>query len=181
MSIRLKQLRRQKRWSLETLAEQAGLTKSYLSKVERGLSVPSIAVALRLAKELGANVEELFSDQASSNDIAITRSSERTLFRHTETDKPLIQSIASGSSAKKMHPFVLYPAADFSVSAFKEHDGEEFLFVHVGSIEVAFPTGNVELNAGDSLYFNSLVPHKIRTIGVAQAEVLVLVSSEDDD
>jgi transcriptional regulator with XRE-family HTH domain len=64
MSIRLKQLRRQKQWSLETLAEQTALTKSYLSKVERGLSVPSIAVALRLAREFGVNVEELFSDQA---------------------------------------------------------------------------------------------------------------------
>lgn len=180
MSIRLKQLRRQKRWSLETLAEQTGLTKSYLSKVERGLSIPSIAVAIRLAKELGADVEELFSDQASSSAIAITRSSERTSFSTSETDKPLVQSIASGAAAKKMLPFVLYPAADFSASAFKEHEGEEFLFVHAGSIEVAFPTNNVELHAGDSLYFNSLVPHKIRTIGPKQAEVLVVVSSEDD-
>lgn len=163
------------------LAEQTGLTKSYLSKVERGLSVPSIAVAIKLARELGAEVEELFSDQASSSDIAVTRSSERKSFGSGETDKPVVQSIASGASAKKMLPFVLYPAADFSASAFKEHEGEEFLFVHAGSIEVAFPTSTVELGTGDSLYFNALVPHRIRTVGPVQAEVLVVVSNDSDD
>lgn len=180
MSIRLKQLRRQKRWSLETMAERTGLTKSYLSKVERGLSVPSIAVAIRLARELDINVEELFADQASSSEIAITRSSERTSFGSADAAKPSVQSIASGAASKKMLPFVLYPASDFGASAFKEHEGEEFLFVHVGSIEVAFPTGTYELAAGDSLYFNSLVPHRIRSIGPTQAEVLVVVSHEED-
>jgi transcriptional regulator with XRE-family HTH domain len=178
MSIRLKQLRRQKHWSLEMLAEQTGLTKSYLSKVERGLSVPSIAVAIRLARELGADVEALFSEQASATDIVITRASERTSF-DADANKPSVQGIASGTAAKRMLPFVLYPAVEFNASAFKEHEGEELLFVHVGSIEVAFPTHTVRLESGDSLYFNALVPHKIRSIGPAQAEVLVVVSNEE--
>lgn len=180
MSIRLKQLRRQHRWSLETLAEQTGLTKSYLSKVERGLSVPSIAVAIKLARALAVNVEELFSEQAASLEIAITRASERTSFGSGDTETPSVQSITSGAAAKRMLPFVVYPATDFVASAFKEHEGEEFLFVHKGSVEVAFPTGTVELAAGDSLYFNALVPHKLRSIGPTQAEVLVVVSHEDD-
>jgi len=180
MSIRLKQLRRQKNWSLETLAEQTGLTKSYLSKVERGLSVPSIAVAIKLARELGADVEELFSDQASSAEIAITRASERTSFGTTDADKHTVQSIASGAFAKRMLPFVVYPATDFGASAFKEHEGEEFLFVHSGSIEVAFPAVTYQLEAGDSLYFNALIPHKIRTVGPVQAEVLVVVSHDEE-
>jgi transcriptional regulator with XRE-family HTH domain len=179
MSIRLKQLRRQRRWSLETLAGNTGLTKSYLSKVERGISVPSISVAIKLAKELAINVEELFSDNVSESEIAVTRSSERTSFGTSNNEKPSVQSIASGAAAKKMLPFVLYPASDFEASAFKEHEGEEFLFVHSGTVEVAFPTGTYELAAGDSLYFNSLAPHKIRSIGSTQAEVLVVVSHDD--
>lgn len=180
MSIRLKQLRRQKGWSLETLAEQTGLTKSYLSKVERGLSVPSIGVAIKLARALAVDVEELFSDQASPTEIAITRSSERTSLGSADGAKPNVQSIASGAASKRMLPFVVYPATDFVASAFKEHKGEEFLFVHSGSVEVAFPTGTFALAAGDSLYFNSLVPHKIRSIGPVQAEVLVVVSHDDE-
>lgn len=180
MSIRLKQLRRQKHWSLEMLAEQTGLTKSYLSKVERGVSVPSIAVAIKLAKVLGADVEELFSEQASSTDIVVTRSSERAPIGSGEGETASVQGIAAGTVAKKMMPFVLYPTADFTVSAFKEHDGEELLFVHAGTVEVAFPTHTVLLERGDSLYFNALVPHKLRTVGPVQAEVLVVVSNEED-
>ena len=180
MSIRLKQLRRQNRWSLEALAEQTGLTKSYLSKVERGLSVPSIAVAIKLARALSVNVEELFSEQAGTLGIAITRASDRTSFGGGDTDKPSVQSITSGAASKRMLPFVVYPAAEFVASAFKEHEGEEFLFVHAGTVEVAFPTGTFELAAGDSLYFNALIPHKLRSIGPTQAEVLVVVSHEDE-
>lgn len=180
MSLRLKQLRRQKNWSLETLAEQTGLTKSYLSKVERGLSVPSIAVAIKLARELGADVEELFSDQASTTDIAITRVSERTAVAHPGADKHAVRSIASGAFAKHMLPFVVYPTAEFSASAFKEHEGDEFLFVHAGTIEVAFPAVTYQLETGDSLYFNALVPHKMRTTGPVQAEVLIVLSHDED-
>lgn len=180
MSIRLKLLRKQKKWSLETLAEYTALTKSYLSKVERGLSVPSIAVAIKLARALEVDVEELFSDQASPTQIAITRASDRTCLGHADAGKPSVQSIASGAASKRMLPFIVYPPPEFAVSAFKEHEGEELLFVHKGSIEVAFPTGTVELAAGDSLYFNALIPHKTRSIGPLQAEVLVVVSHGDD-
>lgn len=180
MSIRLKQLRKQKHWSLEMLAEQTGLTKSYLSKVERGLSVPSIAVALRLARELGADVEELFSEQASTTDIVITRANERTPAGTTVPSTLSVQGIASGAAAKRMLPFMVYPAAEFAPSAFKDHEGEEFLFVHAGTIEIAFPARTVQLDAGDSLYFNALVPHQLRAIGAQRAEVLVVVSHDDE-
>ncbi|MFM9433407.1 transcriptional regulator with XRE-family HTH domain [Janthinobacterium sp. CG_23.3] len=180
MSIRLKLLRKQKAWSLEALAERTELTKSYLSKVERGLSVPSIAVAIKLSRALDVDLEELFSDQVSPTEISITRASERTSLSAAQTDKPSVQSIASGAASKRMLPFVVYPPSEFVASAFKEHEGEELLFVHKGAIEVAFPTGNVELQAGDSLYFNALIPHKTRSIGPVQAEVLVVVSHEDD-
>lgn len=64
MSIRLKLLRKKLGVTLEVLAEKSGMTKSYLSKVERGLNTPSIAAALKLARALNVNVEELFAEDA---------------------------------------------------------------------------------------------------------------------
>lgn len=179
LAMRLKLLRRQRAWSLETLADQTGLTKSYLSKVERGMSVPSIAVAIKLARALDVNVEQLISDEESTTGISITRASERTALGKDQMDNRAIQGIAAGAAAKCMLPFVVYPPREFMASAFKEHQGEEFLFIHKGRIEVAFPNGNVELEEGDSLYFNALIPHKMRSIGEEQAEVLVVVSNAD--
>ncbi len=179
LSIRLKLLRKQRSWSLETLADRAGLTKSYLSKVERGLSVPSIAVAIKLARALDVGVEELISGDGVRADIVLTRAGERTPLGHDGLEGAAAQGIAAGAAAKRMLPFIVFPPREFVLSAYKEHEGEELLFVHRGRIEVAFPNENIELEEGDSLYFNALIPHKTRSIGEVQAEVLVVVSHSD--
>lgn len=78
MSMRLKLLRKKLGVTLETLAEKTGLTKSYLSKVERGLNTPSIAAALKLAKALNVQVEELFSEESDGVDgYSIVRRDQR--------------------------------------------------------------------------------------------------------
>lgn len=178
MTIRLKILRKQKNWSLDILAEETGLTKSYLSKVERGLSVPSIAVALKLSKALKVDVEQLFSESHERPALTITRASERKSIGETAGKRTrIVESIAADAVQKKLLPFVLYPPRDFVASAFKEHEGEELLFVHKGRVEIEFPNETIELKTGDSIYFNALTPHRVRSSGSAQAEILVVVSN----
>ncbi|EJT83540.1 XRE family transcriptional regulator [Pseudomonas putida S11] len=78
MSIRLKLLRKKLGMTLELLADKTGMTKSYLSKVERGLNTPSIAAALKLARALNVNVEELFAEeQTGQNRYSLVRHGER--------------------------------------------------------------------------------------------------------
>ncbi|UTY60949.1 helix-turn-helix domain-containing protein [Massilia sp. erpn] len=175
MAIRLKILRKQYGWSLERLAEQTGLTKSYLSKVERGLSTPSIAVALKLSQALQVEVEQLFAEQHNCGLICVTRADARLPLG--AAGEKTYESMAAQMGAKRMMPFMVYPPRDFTASAFKEHAGEEFLFVHQGDVEVEFPTETVRLAPGDSLYFNSLIPHRTRSVGEVQAQLLVLVSN----
>ena len=60
--MRLRLLRKQQGMTLATVAERTGLTKSYLSKLERGQSSPSLVVAFKLAGALGVDVETLFGE-----------------------------------------------------------------------------------------------------------------------
>lgn len=76
-AFRLKILRRQMNMSLQDLADQTELTKSYLSKVERGLSVASVAVALKLAKALHVEVDQLFDDAQADEAITVVRVKDR--------------------------------------------------------------------------------------------------------
>jgi transcriptional regulator with XRE-family HTH domain len=73
----LRAVRRQRGLTLESLAEQTGLTKSYLSKIERRQSTPSIAVALKVARALDVDVAQLFSDETADEKIAIDRAGDR--------------------------------------------------------------------------------------------------------
>ncbi|KVD84596.1 DNA-binding protein [Burkholderia sp. ABCPW 14] len=180
MTIRLKLLRKQKGWTLDVLAEATGLTKSYLSKVERGISVPSIAVALKLSKALQVDVERLFSDSRDRELITVTRASERTSMGSGASARArTYESIAAGVAPKRLLPFIVHPPRDYVSSAFREHEGEEMLFVHKGSVEIEFPNETIKLKTGDSVYFNALIPHRMRSVGATQAEVLVVVSNEE--
>ncbi|MFP3890846.1 XRE family transcriptional regulator [uncultured Ralstonia sp.] len=179
MTVRLKPLRRNHGWTLEVLAERTGLTKSYLSKVERGLSVPSIAVAMKLAQALGVSTEDLFSEPAGAGGITVVRAGERTAAGAPGT-QPRYEGIATQRSGKALLPFMIYPPADFSTSPFKEHDGEELLFVHCGEIEVAFAGQTVRLAVGDSVVFDARIPHRTRSVGAEPAQALVVVSADRD-
>ena len=178
MSIRLKLLRKKLGTSLEVLAEKSGMTKSYLSKIERGLNTPSIAAALKLAKALNVKVEELFSEESARLDsYSLVRSDERQSL--AANDQSLGYAVlARQVGERSMLPFMIYPPADFIDKAFKEHTGEEFLFVHEGQVEVDFMTERVLLNRGDALHFNAQKPHRIRSVGEQQAQLLVVVHSE---
>jgi len=157
MSIRLKLLRKKLGMTLELLADKTGMTKSYLSKVERGLNTPSIAAALKLARALNVNVEELFAEeQTGQNRYSLVRHGERLL------------------------PFLIQPPTEFSDPTFTEHLGEEFLFVHAGQVEVDFMSERVLLEQGDALHFNAQTPHRLRSVGPLPAQLLVVVHHADE-
>ncbi|CCF96426.1 putative transcription regulator protein [Ralstonia solanacearum K60] len=180
MTVRLKPLRKDRGWTLEVLAERTGLTKSYLSKVERGLSVPSIAVAMKLARALGVPAEDLFGEPAAASAITVVRAGERTAAGAPDA-QPRYEGIATQRSGKALLPFMIYPPADFSASPFKEHEGEEMLFVHRGEVEIVFAGQTVRLAAGDAVVFDARIPHRTRSVGAEQAQALVVVSAAPAD
>ncbi len=153
--------------TLEDLAEETGLTKSYLSKVERGQSTPSIAAALKIARALGVDVAQLFSDDPANSRICIERASADTGERQ--------QPIASAMLGKAMSPFLVRPGRQFSAHPHASHVGQELVFVHSGSIELSYDGDVIALQTGDSAYFDASLPHKLRQTGPETPEVIVVV------
>ena len=81
---RLRTLRRQQSLSLEQLGERTGLTKSYLSKLERGLSEPSISTVLRLAEAYGVGVSQLVGGgdgEAQDEVVSLVRVADREVLQ----------------------------------------------------------------------------------------------------
>jgi transcriptional regulator with XRE-family HTH domain len=179
VAIRLKLLRKQLGMSLQDMAEMTGLTKSYLSKVERGLNSPSIAVALKLSKALHVDVDHLFAADSVKDAITVVRVADRvSMGSSSDEGQSRYEVIAAQAGRKRLLPFIIKPATDFATSEFKEHEGEEFLFVHRGKVEIDFASHRVTLAAGDAIYFNAQIPHRIRSVGVQKAEVLLVVSGD---
>lgn len=176
MAIRLKLLRKQLGLSLQALAERSGLTKSYLSKIERDISTPSIAVAMKLAEALGVDVNDLFSTSNAGAALTIVRAGDRVAVGGGDDPlQPVYHVISARGGHRDMVPFMITPGKNFATADFKEHDGEEFLFVHRGTIEVDCADQKVVLSVGDAAHFDARIPHRIRSVGRAKAEVLVVV------
>lgn len=149
MAAFLRTHRRRAGLTLEGLAEQTGLTKSYLSKVERGISTPSIAVALKIARVLDADVGQLFSDSMEGNAMTIVRAKDRVIDPASSVQSSVYDPIAPSMVGKAMQPFVVHPASVMGPK-FMDHTGEEFVFVHSGSVEFEIPGQTMHLDAGDS-------------------------------
>ncbi|WP_277744347.1 XRE family transcriptional regulator [Streptomyces sp. LX-29] len=178
MINRVRQLRKERLMTLEVLAERAGVTKSYLSKVERGQSTPSIAISAALARALDVPLDTLFADAEELTDVTVTRAHERRPLTPDQEAGSHYEGIALQASNKRMTPFMLRPPHDAGPVPFRDHPGEEFLFVHEGRAELLFPSRSIELGPGDSVYFRATAPHKVRSLSAERAAVLLLVCDD---
>ncbi|MHA7652349.1 helix-turn-helix domain-containing protein [Mycobacterium sp. ML4] len=165
MTALLRTIRKQRGLTLEQLAAQSGLTKSYLSKIERGQSTPSIAVALKVARALDVDVGRLFSDAAAEDRITVDRA---------DLAGGRYRALATTLLAKSMSPFVVRPTQAACDDPHPKHAGQEFVFVHAGVVELTYGKQIITLGAGDSAYFDASVGHQLRAVGPEPAEVVVV-------
>lgn len=176
-SWRIKELRQRKGWTLEETAQRSGLTKSFLSKIERGKSTPSIATALKLAQAFQTEVGRLFGALEPEEEFVLVKRSERKPFGEVNESGAQYESLSPGLLRGGMEAFIVRPPNDSASRRPVEHKGQELLFVLKGRICVELPSTSLEMEKGDCLQFLADIPHLLRSIGEPTAEVLIVVSS----
>lgn len=179
---RLKRLREIKGVTLEELADRTGLTKSYLSKVERGISVPSVATALKLADAFEVSVGDLFGVSAPEKDFVVVRKDQRKPFtRKGQRGGSRLEAITPGLAHGLFEAFITHPPRKRPPDEKRvQHGGQELLFVLKGRMEMSFPHSSVRLSAGDCLLFSGRLPHYTLSIGTQPSEALIIVTKEEE-
>ncbi len=185
ISGRLKQLRSERRLSLDELADKTGFTKSYLSKIENAKNVPPIGSLARISAALGIELSQIFQDDSSDAEAdpqaAVVRATQRrSVVRGGTTFGYDYQSLGGRFPTKRMDPFVFTFPTELGEDVFFEHEGQEFVFVLSGQLE--FRVGDEEwvLRAGDSIIFDASLPHRGRAVN-DDAKALVVISSDDSE
>ncbi|TEA78362.1 XRE family transcriptional regulator [Allopusillimonas ginsengisoli] len=175
LAERLKTLRLQRGWTQGQTGKASGVATSTLSKIENGLMSPTYDVLLKLAHGLGVDIAELFAP-AQAHMGAGRRSIERK--GHGEIhETPLYhhQLLCSQLSHKRMMPFhtriKTHQLEDSE--GWSHHDGEEFVYVLSGAIELHTEYYQPEiLHAGDCFYIDSRMRHRVVNRGAEDAQVL---------
>jgi len=177
ISSNLKQLRIQKKLTLQDLAEKTGLTKGYLSKVERSQKAPPYSTLTKIAGALDIEVTTILSkDVPPLKDVRIylSRGDKRPVIRETDRFSGYdYEVLAEGKPGKNMEPFIIH--APFDITRTYTHEGEEFIYVMDGQLEFCYGEDTYILNPGDNIYFDAIVPHGGKSLGKTKSRLMVVI------
>jgi len=170
LGTRLRALREQRGLSLRSVAEEAGVSESFLSQVERGIASPSIASLQRVAAALGTPLAPLFEGPRTSG--RVVRASERRRMMHPKRQWEDSLVTPPGSSKLQVILSVVEPGGGSGDEPYAHDSDEECVLVLSGRLHIWVGDEFYDLGEGDSLLFESRIPHRNRNPGPTKAEVL---------
>lgn len=175
---RIKSVRRMKGLTLQDVADETGLTKGYLSKIETSGKAAPVPTLARIAKVLGVPLAELFGGVEKAERISLVRAGDRQqLTRGAREFGYLYELLCVGIDNKYMEPYILTIPANTTCMP-TEHAGEEFLFVLDGVMRFHLGEGHYQLEKGDSLYFDASISHYGEAAGNVDVKCVMVVHSE---
>lgn len=178
LSSRLKRLRKKHEYSLDTLSSMTGITKSYLSKLERGLNEPSISTVIKLAEAYNLSLSNLLGLEEKQEKVQLVKNEDlKNMDKSTNQFGYFYKVVAGNLSTNLMNSFIIYPENEEDHKEITvPHEGEEFIYILGGKVKILIENEPYYLSKGDSIYFNSSLPHQVYSVGDDKAEALVVVS-----
>lgn len=178
----VRNLRNKRSLTLQDLADLTGLSKPNLSQIENNFVTPPIATLLKIATALGVPIGYFFQEAPQQRNMIVVRKEDRygvVKGPHISHIGYQYEPLAYPKIDKSMEPFiVVMEEREASDIVFNNHSGEEFLYVLDGKLEFCYGDNRVVLEEGDSLYFDSIVPHGYRGLDCS-ARTLVVIYKPD--
>jgi quercetin dioxygenase-like cupin family protein/DNA-binding Xre family transcriptional regulator len=173
----LRRVRTSLGWSMRDAAAKAGMSQPFLSDLENGRATPSITTLYRLSDTLGVAPQDLLPPMAA--DAVVVRAGDGlTINPVDDTPGGAVSRLVAGGPCRivEARRYSLSPGQ--SVGDWFEHEGEDLLFVVEGVVWVelggARDVREERLATGDTLWHESLVPHRWRADETFGAELLLV-------
>ncbi len=172
---RVKQLRTGRGWSLESLANASGVSRSMLSQIEREQANPTLAVTLRIARAFGLALGELLETPGAASTVTVIRAEDHTF--HYRSDKDCrIRTLSPLNLEKDVEFYEVWLKPGGALRSSPHFEGtREFLTLQRGHVQVQSAGDAEDLNPGDSASYRADVPHAIINQGKTDAVVNLIV------
>ncbi len=181
---KIKQLREDSAVSLKDLEERTGLSSAVLSQIENHLVSPPLGTLIRIAKALNVRPAHFF-DEHPDQSFTLVRKDERKPVSRFASKRGVgygyaYESLGHDMKGRHMEPFLitLEPATTMKSPRPSTHDGEEFIFVLEGEVQVTLGEHSDVLQAGDAIYYHSSIPHLVSCPGEQKARILAVIYSD---
>lgn len=179
---KIKSLRQEKNISIDELAERSGLAVEQIERIENNIDLPSLAPLIKIARVLGVRLGTFLDDQAETGPV-VCRKKEATdtisfsnnaihSRRHME-----YHSLSKSKADRHMEPFIIdvQPTDESTDFVLSSHEGEEFIMVLEGVMEISYGKFTYMLEEGDSIYYDSIVPHHVHAYEGTAAKILAVI------
>ena len=183
VGAKIKGLRETKNLSIDVIAERSGLTVEQIESIENDVNLPSLGPLIKIARALGVRLGTFMDDNDALGPI-VCRAEDREKdssisFSNGATDARKhmeYHPLAQQKAGRHMEPFVIdinpEENPNFQLS---DHEGEEFIYVMQGEVEIVYGKETYTLKEGDSIFYDSIVKHHEHGAPGKSAKILAVV------
>ena len=183
VGLKIKGIRESKNLSVEEIAERSGLSVEQIVSIETDQNLPSLGPLIKIARALGVRLGTFMDDNDALGPVvcrAADREKDSSIsFSNGATDARKhmeYHPLAQQKAGRHMEPFVIdinpENSPEFQLSA---HEGEEFIYVMQGEVEIVYGKETYHLKEGDSIFYDSIVKHHVHGAPGKSAKILAVV------
>ena len=180
---KIKGIRESKNLTIEEVSERSGLSTDQITSIENDENLPSLGPLIKIARALGVRLGTFMDDNDALGPV-VTRAEDRERdssisFSNGATDARRhmeYHPLAQQKAGRHMEPFIIdiNPNGETSYQL-SAHEGEEFIYVMQGEVEIIYGKDTYTLKEGDSIFYDSIVKHHLHGAAGKQAKILALV------
>lgn len=178
---KIKALRETQGISMEQLAERSGLAIEQIERIETNIDLPSLAPLIKIARVLGVRLGTFLDDQEETGPVVCRKSEAKDTISFSnnaiQSRKHMeYHSLSKSKADRHMEPFIIdVTPTDDNAFVLSSHEGEEFIMVLNGKMEISYGKNTYLLEEGDSIYYDSIVPHHVHGYQGQAAKILAVI------
>jgi len=181
IGAKIKKLRKARKLTLQDVARETGFSPALISQIENNNVSPPIATLSKLARFFDVKMGHFFEDDVEDPRYEVVREIDRRVVSRVISQSGTghgytYETLSYRKRNKKMEPFVLTISERAAEETLYSHEGEEFLLILEGEAEIVLEERRIDLSAGDAVYFDSSLRHRLLSKGESLLKVLAVVT-----
>ena len=174
---KLKAIRLKSDMTIQELAAASNVSSNMISRVERGLTIPSVEILMKLAAVFDKSINYFVEEVSTTHEIVFTSPGNRDRTVYDDENNMHTESYTSGLRDPQFMSFICtVPKGGSSGQKHMHHPGDELIVMIEGKIKVTIAGENYLLSVGDSLSFKSHLPHRWDNVGDQDAKIVWTLS-----
>jgi len=182
---RIAEIRKTYSISREDLAERSGVSAALIAKIEDAGLIPDLAPLIKISRGLGVRLGTLLDDHEQLGPV-ICRAGDAFASSRFKTGLPegaamdkghhgmSFYALAADKTGRHMEPFIVAIEPDAKQER-STHEGEEFIYVMEGALTLEYGNDKETLKSGDSVYYDSIVPHRLYSADNNPVKILAVI------